>query len=54
MKQSEKVKLLEEKVGNLESSLEVLMNLNHEQMQVIAFQLQRMEKDLSKLLFKQI
>ncbi len=54
MKQSEKIRLLEEKVIELEESIKVLMSLNLEQLQTVVFQLDRVEKNLSKLLCKQM
>ncbi len=54
MEQNEKILNLEEKVAALEESLKVLVNLNLDQIQTIIFKLDKMEKNLSSLLFKQI
>lgn len=47
-------KNLEERIGNLEESIKVLLDMNQDQMKTILYELNKVERGISSLLFKQI
>lgn len=54
MKKKGSVMTLEERIEKLEESITKLLSLNQQQMEMILLELNHVEKDLNRLLFKQI